>query len=134
MSVAPVGPVRSVRRNNVDPDGIDRHALACMDLAGLAQLHHAVHAHHSAGDELLAGATAVAQARDLEQLVEFDEVAIEFESDELHGRFWQGWPSVAAGSRIRKQSVTAAAFISDRSTPHLRWDVLGRTMGAPFGR
>src|SRR3546814_619581 len=54
------------------------------DLAGLAHLHRAIHAHRAAGHQRLAGAAAVAYPRKLEQLVEFDVIAVELEVDRLH--------------------------------------------------
>src|SRR3546814_14466835 len=54
-------------------------------LAGLAQLDLAIHAHRAAGDQRLAGTAAVANPHQLEQLVEFDEVAVELEVELVHG-------------------------------------------------
>src|SRR3546814_12662939 len=43
-----------------------------------------IHAHRAAGHQRLAGAAAVAYPRKLEQLVEFDVIAVELEVDRLH--------------------------------------------------
>ncbi len=59
-------------------------ALAAADLAGLAQFDHAVDAHSAAGDQMFPGAAAVADAGQLQQLVQFDMVAVEFEADLGH--------------------------------------------------
>src|SRR5690606_40573618 len=53
----------------------DLDRLPRPDLAGLAQLHRAVHPHRAAGDQLLSCTAAVAGTRQLQQLVEGDVVA-----------------------------------------------------------
>ena len=55
----------------VHPDG-----LAGADLGRLAQFHDTVHAHQAGGHERLAGAAAVGQPGELEQLVELDELPV----------------------------------------------------------
>src|SRR5690606_21360252 len=93
---------------DLDARVADLDPLAGADLAGLAQLDRAVHAHRAAGHQRLAGPAAVAQAAELEQLVEFDEVAFEGEIDGGHadGVSGCGTPATASGrggirSRIR---------------------------------
>src|SRR3546814_12282332 len=70
--------------SDLDPDFADLDPLPRTDLAGLAHLHRAIHAHRAAGHQRLAGAAAVAYPRKLEQLVEFDVIAVELEVDRLH--------------------------------------------------
>src|SRR5690606_4198250 len=60
--------------------------LARADLAGLAQLRRAIDADHAAGHQRLAGAAAVANADQLEQLVQFHMLALELEIDGFHPR------------------------------------------------
>src|SRR3546814_4330520 len=70
---------------DLDPDITDLDPLPGAYLAGLAQLDLAIHAHRAAGDQRLAGTAAVANPHQLEQLVEFDEVAVELEVELVHG-------------------------------------------------
>src|SRR3546814_13500813 len=69
---------------DLDPDITDLDQLPGAYLAGLAQLDLAIHAHRAAGDQRLAGTAAVANPHQLEQLVEFDEVAVELEVELVH--------------------------------------------------
>jgi len=76
-----------VGRSVGDDDGgvVDRHHLARVQLAGLAQFDHAVDAHCTASNQVLARAAAVHEASELEQLMEFDDgVAVEGEIDAGH--------------------------------------------------
>src|SRR5690606_22687446 len=57
------------------------YLLPGADLAGLAQFDRAVDLDFAAGDQRLAGAAAVDQPDQLQQLVELDVVALEFEID-----------------------------------------------------
>src|SRR5690606_604317 len=72
------------------------HHLAGADLGGLAQFHGTVHQHFAAGDDGLAHAAAAAQSGQAQQVVERDEVAVEFEIDLVHavslaGEGGRGW-------------------------------------------
>src|SRR5688572_13973916 len=94
-----------------DRDHLDRHALVGHrlpdpDLAGLAQFHLAVDPDRAAGDDRLAGAAAVAQAGQLEQLVEFDMVVagVEFEADRLHEAMDDEGPSRVAALRLARKT------------------------------
>ena len=49
------------------------------DFASLTQFSDAIHTNRTAGDQLLASAAAVAQANQLQELVEFDVVGFQFE-------------------------------------------------------
>src|SRR3546814_5983722 len=69
---------------DLDPGITDLDPLPGAYLAGLAQLDLAVNEHHAAGDQRLAGTAAVANPHQLEQLVEFDEVAVELEVELVH--------------------------------------------------
>ena len=84
-----------------DPHAVQLHRLAGADLGGLAQFRRAVHPHRAAGHQLLAGTAGIADARQLQQLVEFDEVAVEVEIDEVHAR---------SGSGQRHARALAVAF------------------------
>src|SRR5690606_22605079 len=84
------------RGGDVDAQALCLHHLARADLAGLAQLHGAIDAHGAAGHERLAGASAVDHAAQLQQLVEFDVVALEFERRFGHGALLS--PAVRAAS------------------------------------
>src|SRR5690606_25539034 len=90
---------------DVDSHAVDLHPLPGTDLAGLARLHDAVHAHRTAGHQGLAGTAAVAQAGELEQLVEFDEIAVELEVESLHG----GWAWGVRQRRSARPAPQAAA-------------------------
>src|SRR5690606_25209675 len=79
----PWPPVRSRCRARADVDlGVAQgHHLPGADLRGLARLLHAIHAHGARRHQGLSGAAAVAEAGELEELVELDVVALEFEID-----------------------------------------------------
>jgi hypothetical protein len=69
--------------NHPDHHVIKADRLADADLAGLAQFGDAIHRHRAAGDDELAGTAAVAEAGELQQLVEFDMLVgrVEFENE-----------------------------------------------------
>src|SRR5512132_989230 len=75
---------RSVAGADPDRHIADGDHLARADLAGLAQFGLAVDLYIAAGDDHISGAAAVADADQLEQLVELDVFAVEIESDCLH--------------------------------------------------
>src|SRR5690606_29518724 len=89
---------------DLDPGLADLDPLPRADLAGLARFDLAVHAHHAAGHQRLAGAAAVADPRQLEQLVEFDEVALEGEGDIVHadGGLGCGTPADSSGREVMR--------------------------------
>src|SRR5690606_19322216 len=97
---------------NLDPYVAHLDQLPRADLAGLAQLDRAAHTHRAAGHQRLAGAAAVAQAGELEQLVEFDVVALELEIDRLHRRqsTRRRCPGAAAG---RAGQIPAGSPLAD---------------------
>ena len=68
-----------------DAEFPDAHRLAFADLAGLAQLGLAIDGDGARGHQSLAGAAAVADAYQFQQLVQFDVFAIEVEIDFFHG-------------------------------------------------
>lgn len=59
----------------------DLHHLPPADLAGLAQLDRAVDRHRAARDDRLAHAAAIADAGELEQVMQLDVIALEWEFD-----------------------------------------------------
>src|SRR5687768_18315080 len=69
----------SGRCDHADIVVVQRNPLSRAYLAGLAQLDGAIHRHHAAGDERLAGAAAVAQPDQFQQLVELDIIVVENE-------------------------------------------------------
>ena len=77
------------------------YALAGADLGSLARLRLAVDLHAPFGDQRLAGAAAVAEARQLEQLVELDVVAVQREFDGVHAGVRQRARSVPPGAGVR---------------------------------
>src|SRR5690606_3102053 len=84
VRVAQAGCGRGYLRLDADAHTSSLDHLSRADLAGLAQLDRAIHLHPTTGDELLAGTPAVDHAAQLQQLVEFDVVALELEFDLLH--------------------------------------------------
>src|SRR3546814_20373710 len=70
---------------DLDPDITDLDPLPGAYLAGLAQLDLAVNAHHAAGDQHLAGTAAVAHPPQPEQMVNFDQAAVELEPGVVAG-------------------------------------------------
>src|SRR5690606_8980097 len=93
--------------------------LSRADLAGLAQLDRAIHLHRTAGDELLAGAAAVDHAAQLQQLVEFDVVALELEFDLVHRDHPCSSRNVADGGASSTRRVANSPASSVTSTPTL---------------
>ena len=71
-------------RHHADPDIAQADDLAGADFAGFAQLLLAVDLDVAARDDHLAGAAAVADAGDFQQLIEFDVFALQAERDFLH--------------------------------------------------
>ena len=69
---------------HMDLNVFDADNLAGPNLAGFAQLDGAVDGYRAARDQGLAGTAAVAQAGQFQQLVEFDELAIEVEFNMFH--------------------------------------------------
>src|SRR3546814_562424 len=113
---------------DLDPDITDLDPLPGAYLAGLAQLDLAVNAHHAAGDQHLAGTAAVANPHQLEQLVEFDEVAVELEVELVHGE--TGEASTTASPLMLTNGSTAMVRRSSNGA-----DVVGVacTSGAAAG-
>src|SRR5690606_16474670 len=113
----------SGRRAHPDFGIAHPHHLAGADLGGLAQLHRAIDPHRAARHQLLAGAAGIAQPGQLQQLVEFDEIAIEVEVDGLHGR--QGremrarWPLRSITTPPRSIATTPRSPM--RSPSAMRW-------------
>src|SRR5690606_14841508 len=89
------------------------HQLPRADLAGLAQLHRAIHAHGTSGDQRLSSASAVHHATQLEQLVEFDVVALELELDLIH---WQR-RRPAGSARYRHSRRGSSTAVRLRALP-----------------
>src|SRR3546814_4181361 len=85
-------------------------------------------AHHAAGDQHLAGTAAVANPHQLEQLVEFDEVAVELEVELVHGE--TGEASTTASPLMLTNGSTAMVRRSSNGA-----DVVGVacTSGAAAG-
>jgi len=68
----------------MDFDIVEGNDLSCTDFAGFAQLDQAIDVYRGTGDQRFTGAAAVTQSDQLEQLIEFDMVAIELEFNALH--------------------------------------------------
>src|SRR3546814_4874707 len=99
---------------DLDPDITDLDPLPGAYLAGLAQLDLAIHAHRAAGDQRLAGTAAVENPHQLEQLVEFDEVAVELEVEFDHGE---------TGEASTTASMSRSARTNGLAKPlrHTKW-------------
>src|SRR3546814_3528528 len=108
-----------------------------------------LHAHRAAGHQRLAGAAAVAYPRKLEQLVEFDVIAVELEVDRLHADslrmtdvellhqagkarlvaqrcevgvvFYPGAVAPSQRDRAHQQVERAPGFRSEEHTPELQY-------------
>jgi hypothetical protein len=102
------------------PDGdiAERDRLSGTDFRGLARFDRAVDRHHAAGDQPLAGAAAVGEPGELEQLVEFDELAarVEREVDALHAASVVRVKRFAARARPKAHTMRPA----EPRLPHVR--------------
>lgn len=91
--------------DDMDLEFIEMHHLARAHLAGLAQLHPAIHPHEALCHKVLAFATASTCTNELEQLVQFHMIAFEQEFRALHG------PKVCCGSFRTRPCTAGMVFV-----------------------